>query len=469
MVYDSLFTPSMVSTLGTPTQTTQSLSPNQSLHPLTSQTNSHGHLEIGGCDVVELVQQFGSPLYILDEWTLRRACRLYRDTLTQCYTGGSQVLYATKAWNCLAICALALQEGLGLDVASGGELYTALQAGAKGEDLYLHGNAKSVDELTMALEAGCTLVADSLYELQQVSTLATPERPARLLLRVNPGIDVHTHEYIRTGQTDSKFGIGQFQLPEVFDFLNLHPQLQCVGFHAHIGSQIFDLQGHRDLVGVLAQIWRQGLSRGLPLQELNVGGGLGIRYVESDDPPSIPAWVETVATAVQQAFGLAGIPLPKLLCEPGRSLIGPAAVTAYTLGGQKGIPASDDLPEGRTYITIDGGMSDNPRPITYQARYTALLANRPEAEATQQVTVAGKHCESGDLLLKDVLLPAPTAGEVLVVLATGAYNYSMASNYNRFPRPAAVLVKEGQAQLILRRETYADLIRQDILPERLLR
>jgi len=459
----------MISTLGTPTHPEQTLSPNQSLRPLTSRINSRGHLEIGGCDVVELVRQFGSPLYILDEWTLRRACQLYRDTWARCYAGGSRVLYATKAWNCLAICALALQEGLGLDVASGGELYTALQAGAKGEDLYLHGNAKSLDELNLALETGCTLVVDSLYELQQVSALTTPARPARLLLRVNPGIDVHTHEYIRTGQTDSQFGIGQWQLPEVFDFLAAHPQLQCVGLHAHIGSQIFDLQGHRDLTGVLAQIWRQGLGRGLPLQELNVGGGLGIRYIESDDPPSIPEWVETVATAVQQAFAQSGLPLPKVLCEPGRSVIGPAAVTAYTLGGQKRIPPSDDLPQGRTYITIDGGMSDNPRPITYQARYTALLANRPEAEATQRVTVAGKHCESGDVLLKDVLLPAPMAGEVLVVLATGAYNYSMASNYNRFPRPAAVLVNEGEAQLIVRRETYADLIRQDVLPERLLR
>jgi len=459
----------MISTLGTPTHPEQTLSPNQSLLPLTSRINSRGHLEIGGCDVVELVRQFGSPLYILDEWTLRRACQLYRDTWARCYAGGSRVLYATKAWNCLAICALALQEGLGLDVASGGELYTALQAGAKGEDLYLHGNAKSLDELNLALETGCTLVVDSLYELQQVSALTTPARPARLLLRVNPGIDVHTHEYIRTGQTDSQFGIGQWQLPEVFDFLAAHPQLQCVGLHAHIGSQIFDLQGYRDLAGVLAQIWRQGLGRGLPLQELNVGGGLGIRYIESDDPPSIPEWVETVATAVQQAFTQFGIPLPKVLCEPGRSVIGPAAVTAYTLGGQKRIPPSDDLPQGRTYITIDGGMSDNPRPITYQARYTALLANRPEAEATQRVTVAGKHCESGDVLLKDVLLPAPMAGEVLVVLATGAYNYSMASNYNRFPRPAAVLVNEGEAQLIVRRETYADLIRQDVLPERLLR
>ncbi len=458
----------MVSTLSTPTPVEQ-VSPNQSLRPLTSRINSQGHLEIGGCDVVELVRQFGSPLYILDEWTLRRACRLYRDTWARCYAGESQVLYATKAWNCLAICALALQEGLGLDVASGGELYTALQAGAKGEDLYLHGNAKSLEELNLALKTGCTLVVDSLYELQQVAALATSERPARLLLRVNPGIDVHTHEYIRTGQTDSKFGIGRWQLPEVFDFLAAHPQLECVGLHAHIGSQIFDLQGHRDLAGVLAQIWRQGLGRGLPLQELNVGGGLGIRYVESDDPPSIPAWVETVATAVQQAFAEAGIPLPKVLCEPGRSVIGPAAVTAYTLGGQKQIPPGDGLPEGRLYITIDGGMSDNPRPITYGARYTALLANRPEAEATQRVTIAGKHCESGDVLLKDVLLPAPMAGEVLVVLATGAYNYSMASNYNRFPRPAAVLVNEGEAQLILRRETYADLIRQDVLPERLRR
>ncbi len=459
----------MVSTLSSATSAAPGVSPNQSLYPLTSRTNAQGHLEIGGCDVVELVRQFGSPLYIVDEWTLRRACQLYRDTFAQCYRGEFRVLYATKAWSCLALCALALQEGLGLDVASGGELYTALQAGAQGSDLYLHGNAKSLEELKMALEVGCTVVADSLFELEQLAALATPQRPARLLVRVNPGIDVHTHEYIRTGQTDSKFGIGQLQLPAVFQFLSQHPQLRCVGIHAHIGSQIFDLQGHRDLVAVLAQIWQQGLAQGLPLQELNVGGGLGIRYVESDDPPSIAAWVSTVAAAVHQEFELAGIPLPKLLCEPGRSLIGPAAVTAYTLGGQKRIPPSPELPEGRTYITIDGGMSDNPRPITYQARYSALLANRPEAAPTHVVTVAGKHCESGDVLLKDIRLPDPAAGEVLVVLATGAYNYSMASNYNRFPRPAAVLVREGKAELIVQRETYADLIRQDRLPERLLR
>lgn len=442
------------------------ISPNQSISPLTTRVNALGHLEIGGWDVVELANRFGTPLYLVDEKTIRRSCQLYRHAFAQYYPAPTQVLYATKAWNCKALCALMLQEGLGLDVASGGELYTALQVGATGKDLYFHGNAKTPAEHKIALESECTIVVDSLYELQQLVRLIE-DHPARVMLRVNPGIDVHTHDYIRTGQIDSKFGIGSLYLEETLRYLQKHSQLHCVGLHAHIGSQIFDLKGHQELGEILVQIWQKALSYGLEPTELNVGGGLGIRYVASDDPPSITEWVKVVCAGVQEAFAKTNLPLPKLLCEPGRSLIGPSTVTAYHLGGRKQIPVSEALPQGRLYQTIDGGMSDNPRPITYQAVYTPLLANRPEALSVQQITIAGKHCESGDLLLKDVWLPEADPGDVLVVFATGAYNYSMASNYNRFPRPAALLLNEGQAHLMIRQETYEDLIRQDVLPAHL--
>ena len=451
-----------------PSSPPQSLSPNQSLTPVSAQVNTAGHLQIGGCDVVELAEHFGTPLYIVDETTLRQGCRAYRAAFERFYGGEVKILYATKAWNCLALCALMLQEGLGLDVASGGELYTALQAGAAAQEIYLHGNAKSAAELDMALEAGCTLVVDNPQELTLLAQRAAArQQVARILVRVNPGIDVHTHEYIRTGQIDSKFGIGLGEMGSVLQQISTLPQIQLAGLHAHIGSQIFDLQGHRDLGGVLAQLWTQAQQLGLALTELNVGGGLGIRYVESDDPPSIAAWVEAVCQGVKQGFETAGLPLPRLLCEPGRSLLGPAAVTAYQVGATKQIPPSPNLPQGRTYLNVDGGMSDNPRPITYQAIYTPLSAQRPEAEPIQTVTLAGKHCESGDLLIREARLPEVAPGDILVVLATGAYSYSMASNYNRYPRAAAVLVNAGQAEVIIRRETYADLIRQDVVPSHL--
>jgi diaminopimelate decarboxylase len=440
-------------------------SPNQSLSPISTRINAAGHLDIGGCDVVDLAARFGTPLYIVDEATVRQTCRSYRDAFAQFYSDDPDrvlVLYASKAWNCQALCALVAQEGLGIDVVSGGELYTALQAGVSGDRLYLHGNYKSVDELTLAIEAGCTVVVDNAYELQNLTQLAEPRaKPVRILLRVTPGIECHTHEYIKTGHLDSKFGFDPEQLGAVFEQLARTPQLDCVGLHAHIGSQIFELQPHTDLGTTLVQFWQQASSYGLQFSELNVGGGLGIRYIESDDPPSIGEWVAAVSKGVKTAFEEAGLPLPRLLSEPGRSLVGSSTVTAYTVGGSKEIPGI------RTYLTVDGGMSDNPRPITYRAPYTPLLANRPDAPPTQIVTVAGKHCESGDVLLRDVPLPAIAPGEILVVLATGAYNYSMASNYNRLPRPAAVLVANGQAEIVIERETLADLIRHDCLPARL--
>lgn len=403
-----------------------------------------------------------APLYILDEETLRLGCRQYREAFKRYYPGESQVLYASKAWSCLGVCAIVSSEGLGIDVVSGGELYTALQAGVHPKLIYLHGNNKSWEELVLAVESGCTIVVDNWHELRTLAKLAKADSlTPRILLRFTPGIDCHTHEYIRTGHLDSKFGFDPDQLEEVFTFIRQQNTLNCVGLHAHIGSQIFERQPHRDLAEVMVQCLSQAKSHGIPVTELNVGGGLGMRYTESDDPPGVEEWVQAICEAVQAACTARQLPLPKLLCEPGRSLIGPACVTAYTIGSSKVVP------QARTYIAIDGGMSDNPRPITYQSVYRAVVANRMSVPPTETVTIAGKHCESGDILIKEATLPQTKPGDILVVMGTGAYNYSMASNYNRLPRPAAVVVANQEANLLLRRETYQDLIRQDCLPERL--
>jgi diaminopimelate decarboxylase len=458
-------------------------SPNQELLPLTATVNSRDCLEIGGCDVTTLVERFGSPLYIVDEVTLRTACRQYRDAFSNYYKGESLVLYASKAWSCLAICAIAASVGLGIDVVSGGELYTALEAGVSADKIYFHGNNKSESELELAVESGCTIVVDNWLELRTLANLRlgnsdsesdessnNPKSkiqnpkfyPIRIMLRLTPGIECHTHEYIRTGHLDSKFGFDPNDLDELFTFVSQQPTLNCIGLHAHIGSQIFERQPHQDLAGVLVDYMSKAHSYGLSIQALNVGGGLGICYVELDDPPSIDEWAKAISQALMSACEQQQLPLPKLLAEPGRSIVGPACVTAYRVGSCKVIP------ELRTYIAVDGGMSDNPRPITYQSVYRALVANRMSAPAKETVTIAGKHCESGDILIKDAILPKTEAGDILVLMGTGAYNYSMASNYNRLPRPAAVLVHEGEANLILKRETYQDLLRHDCLPQRLI-
>ncbi|MCG9887193.1 MAG: diaminopimelate decarboxylase [Cyanobacteria bacterium] len=437
-------------------------SPNQSLMPLTARVNDRDHLEVGGCDVVELLEKFDSPLYIVDEATLRAGCRQYRDAFREFYGGESQVLYASKAWSNLAICAIAHGEGLGIDVVSGGEIHTALQAGVCPSKIYFHGNNKSRQELELAVTHGLTVVVDNWLDLETLVAIAA-DSPTRVMVRLTPGIECHTHEYIQTGHLDSKFGFDPNEVDAVFAFLAQHrDRLTCTGLHAHIGSQIFELQPHGDLPGVLVQWLVKARSAGLPVDELNVGGGLGIRYTESDDPPTIREWAKTIADAITAACAAQGvIPLPKLLCEPGRSLIGPTTITAYRVGSTKTVP---DI---RTYLAVDGGMSDNPRPITYQSLYRVVTANRMSAPCDRTVTVAGKHCESGDVLIKDAQLPELSTGDILAVPATGAYNASMASNYNRVPRPAAVLVSDGEANLIQRRETYSDLLRFDCLPDRL--
>jgi diaminopimelate decarboxylase len=445
------------------TLSARSASPNQNLLPLTAQVAENDHLVVGGCDVPQLLERYGSPLYVLDEDTLRTACQQYRSAMQQYYPGESLVIYASKAWNCLAVCAVVNQENLGIDVVSGGELLTAIKAGVPSDRLYFHGNNKSLDELQQGIESGCRIVVDNWFELKSLSQLAqTAGKTVPILLRLTPGIECHTHEYIRTGHLDSKFGFDPDQIEEVFQFVAQQPQLRCLGLHAHIGSQIFELQPHADLAGVMVQWLKKAAEYGLPVSELDIGGGLGICYTEQDDPPSIETWVKTVAESVAQACESQGVPLPKLIAEPGRSLIGSAAVTAYKVGSQKTVPGI------RTYVAVDGGMSDNPRPITYQSVYRALAANQMSAPLTEKTTLAGKHCESGDVVIQEAYLPALAANDVIVVAGTGAYNYSMASNYNRVPRPAAVLVKAGEAHLIIQRETLQDLIRHDCLPASLM-
>lgn len=442
---------------------TRSASPNQNLLPLSAQVSDADHLVVGGCDIPELVERFGSPLYILDEATLRAACQQYREAMARHYPGEALVIYASKAWNCLAVCAVVNSEGLGIDVVSAGELLTAVNAGVPAEHLYFHGNNKSIDELQQGIDSGCRIVVDNWFELESLSQLmAGAESAVPILLRLTPGIECHTHEYIRTGHLDSKFGFDPDQIEAVFQYVARQPQLRCIGLHAHIGSQIFELQPHADLAGVMVRWLHKAAEYGLPVTELDIGGGLGICYTEADDPPSIENWVKTVAEAVAEACELQGVPLPRLIAEPGRSLIGSACVTAYTVGSQKTVPGI------RTYVAVDGGMSDNPRPITYQSVYRALVANRMSAPLTEKTTLAGKHCESGDVVIQEADLPALTANDVIVVAGTGAYNYSMASNYNRVPRPAAVLVNDGDAHLIIQRETLQDLMRHDCLPAPLM-
>lgn len=417
---------------------------------------------MGGCLLSELAHRFGTPLYVLDELSLRSSCRAYREALDRHYPGPALALYASKANSSLAITALVASEGLGLDAVSAGELLTAIEGGMPPERIVLHGNNKSSEELALALQHGVTVVVDNWRDVELLTELARGRPgPVPLLLRFTPGIECHTHEYIRTGHLDSKFGFDPDQLEEVLTHLAGCRWAQVRGLHAHIGSQIFELEPHRDLAGVLADALQLARRLGHSATDLNVGGGLGIRYVESDDPPSIDSWVQVVAEAVAKACRERELELPRLLCEPGRSLVAPAGVTLYELGSRKEIPGFS------TYLAVDGGMSDNPRPITYQSSYTACLADRPGAAAVETVTLAGKHCESGDVLLRELPLPASQPGDVLVVLATGAYNASMASNYNRIPRPATVLVGDGRAELVQRRERPDELLRYDVLPERL--
>ncbi|MBI2301939.1 MAG: diaminopimelate decarboxylase [Armatimonadetes bacterium] len=430
----------------------------------TQRIADNGHLTIGGCDTVDLAARFGTPLYVLDEAHLRSNCRAYRVALAA-GAPRSQPMYAGKALLTTAVARIVVSEGFGVDVASGGELVTALRAGVAPEQLLLHGNYKSREEMRLALECGIgRVVVDSLPELPEWQAVAE-EMGARVpvLLRVNPNVKPKTHTKIQVGQIDSKFGLSIQSgdaLRAARDALALD-RLDLLGIHNHIGSQVLGWQAFgeaaRQLADFLAAVRDD---TGAVLDQVNLGGGLGIRYLPDHEPPSIEEFVTNVVGALRERLAALRLPEPLVLMEPGRSIVGDAGTTLYRVGVVKEIPGV------RTYVSVDGGLYDNPRPALYGAEYNVFVANRAAAPADTVVTVAGKHCET-DTLFSDVKLASPRAGDLLAVQSTGAYNYAMASNYNRLPRPAMVLANGGRAEVIVRRETYDDLLRCDLLPLRL--
>ncbi len=426
------------------------------------EVNAAGHLVLGGCDAVELARTFGTPLYVLDEEAVRRRCRTLRTALGPY----GFVAYAGKAFLCTAMARLVDREGLHLDAVSGGEMYTALTAGFPAERIILHGNNKSREELTYALRAGVgRIVVDSFHEMDLLEALARAAgvRP-RVLVRVAPGIEAHTHEYISTGQRDSKFGfdLESGQALAAAERAARSEVLDWAGLHCHIGSQVFRLEPYRLAVRALVDLADRVRARtGAVARELDVGGGFGVRYAPEDAPPPPEEFVAACLGALRSECAARELPVPHLIVEPGRSIVGEAGFTLYTVGAVKEVPGL------RTYVAVDGGMADNPRPALYGARYTAVLAARPLAEPVREVCLVGRYCESGDVLVPRLALPAVEPGDVVAVFTTGAYHYSMASNYNRFPRPATVLVFRGRAEVIVERESFADLVARDRLPARL--
>jgi diaminopimelate decarboxylase len=420
-------------------------------YPLGTAINERGHLEVGGCDVVDLAERFGTPAYIYAEDDMRARARAYVEAFAA-RTDDFEVVYASKALPITAAYRLMAEEGLSVDVASGGELFLALKAGVSAERIFMHGNNKTARELEQAFEAGIGyLVLDSLREIELAEELlARAHQRQRVMIRVTPGIMPSTHSYIQTGQIDSKFGFGLEDglAAEAVRRAQASDRLDLVGLHAHIGSQIFELEPYAKTIRMLAEFVR---ATGIECRMLNVGGGLGIAYTAEDEPASIEDYVDVKVRGIQQTFD----PVPRILVEPGRSLVGNAGLTAYRVGTVKEIPGV------RTYVSVDGGMSDNLRPMLYGARYDAAIANRPDAPANHVATIAGMHCESGDILIRDVALPDPHAGDVLVTPATGGYGYAMANNYNGVPRPPVIFCKDGTARAVVRRETYEDLAARD--------
>ena len=435
----------------------------------TQRVNELGHLEIGGCDAVRLAEEFGTPLYVMDEETVRTNCRSYKAAFEKRYPKNI-ICYAGKAFLTTAFCAIIEQEGLNLDVASLGELYTALQADFPRERINLHGNNKSRAEIDMALEAGVGhIVVDSLIEVEKLAE-ATAElgREVDVMVRCTPGVDPHTHKFISTGQADSKFGLNikdGSALKAIKRILQI-PALHFDGIHCHIGSQLLDTEAHEGavgaMVGLMLDIQRE---TGEDCKVLNIGGGLGVRYRTEHNPPSYDEFAEIISARLKAALDASGLSYPILQQEPGRALVGEAGTTLYTAGVVKTVPITE-APGHRTYVGVDGGMSDNPRPQFYDAVYEIIVANKATDPHDQVVTIAGKHCET-DTLITDANSAEIEPGDIIAVQTTGAYNYSMASNYNKFLKPAVVLVQNGEADLIVEREELAELLRHDVVPERL--
>lgn len=439
------------------------LSTNQSIKPISTKINKEGNLEIGGCDLVELAQKYETPLYVIDEVTLRTICKEYKKAFKD--YGKVKMMYASKAFMTKAIAKIVDSEGFGFDAVSGGEIYTIYKTGVDMSNVLFNGNNKSFDELNLALEVGVGRISvDNFFELSLLSEIAkTQNKKVDILLRITPGIECHTHEYIQTGHLDCKFG---FDLTQVYEAIELiqeeYTNLNLRGFHAHIGSQIFETKIYEDEIDILIkEIALIKEKFGITFDEINIGGGLGVKYTEAEYPPSVFEIGKIIVKALNKNIKKYSLPEPTLYLEPGRSIISTSGVTLYTVGSSK------QVPHGTKYWAVDGGMADNPRPSMYQAKYSAQVVNKPCEDNSQKVTIAGRFCESGDILIKDINLPELEEGDILCVFNTGAYNYSMASNYNRVAKPAAVLVNNSQSDIIINRESLDDLISHDVIPKRL--
>ncbi len=437
------------------------MSTNQSIKPITTVVNERGNLEIGGCDLVKLAETYGTPLYVIDNVTLRSICREYKEAFASYRK--VQMMYASKALCTLATSAIIASEGFGFDVVSAGEIYTVYKAGVDMSKVLFNGNNKSFDELALALDLDVGRISvDNFFELSLLNEIAlSKNKNVDILLRITPGIECHTHEYIQTGHLDSKFGFDLTQIDDAVELIkNEYTNLKIHGLHAHIGSQIFETSIYGDEVEILVkEIARLEQKYNIKLDEINIGGGLGVKYVETDCPPEPKDIASIVIQRLNSAIEKYNIELPTVFIEPGRSIISTSGVTLYSIGSSK------QVPYGTKYVAVDGGMADNARPSMYQAEYTAQIVNKPNIkDALQKVTIAGRFCESGDILIKNIELPNPEEGDILCVFNTGAYNYSMASNYNRVQKPAMVLVNNSQSDIIVNRETLEDLISHDVIP-----
>lgn len=423
--------------------------------------NEKGRLQMGGCDLKQLAEEFGTPAYVIDEETVRQNCRAYVDSINKYYNGNGRAIYASKALSCKYMYRLINEEGMGADVVSGGELYTALAAGFPAEKLYFHGNNKTPEEIEYALKSGVgRIVADNVTELEKINRIAKKlNKTAEILIRITPGVDAHTHSFIMTGQIDSKFGaiLETGEAEEIVVLADSMENIKVMGLHCHIGSQIFDLEPFEHaaeiMINLIADIKEK---HNIEIKELDLGGGFGVKYTGEDNPVDYGDYMRAVSVVVQETAKKRGIELPFIIVEPGRSIVAEAGLTLYTVGTIKEIPGI------RTYVSVDGGMCDNPRYILYQSEYTAVSVENPTAEADKVITLAGKCCESGDLLGENMHTSDFKVGEVIAIQSTGAYNYSMSSNYNRIPRPPVIAVKDGKASIAVRRETYEDLVRCDV-------
>jgi diaminopimelate decarboxylase len=425
--------------------------------------SNSGHLFFGGCDTIELAKEYGTPLYVMDEVMIRNNCKKYKETFQKLYPN-HEVIYASKAFLNLAMVKIIEQEGLALDVVSGGELYTAIKAGFPKDKIYFHGNNKSSNEIEMALDYGVQrIIIDSLDEIDTLTNILEHKNmTASVLIRLTPGIEAHTHHYIQTGQVDSKFGLGIKDGQALIGLKKAlsSERIKVMGFHCHIGSQIFDVKPYKltadVMIGFVENVYKD---LGFETQELNLGGGFGIKYTEDDPELDYETMVADKIKWVIDGFSKRGMEQPKLMVEPGRSIVGECGITLYTVGTVKEIPGV------RKYVSIDGGMTDNPRPALYNAAYLGVIANKSNEPSSEKVSIAGKCCESGDMLIWDLMLPKVNIGDILAVYSTGAYNYSMASNYNRIPRPAVVLVNNGKSSVMVKRESFDDIIVNDVIPD----